>query len=98
MAEVLEVLQLANQDCVAQMDVGSCRVESRLDPQRNAGLRGAFELRVQLFNADRFFRSLSEIGELFVQSHFLNPAGCSKRIAMSSPAPSGQGCARNDEV
>ena len=72
MAEVLEVLELADQHGVAQVDIGSRGIKSRLDAQRLSGLRGALELGAKLLDPDRLLRALGEVSELLVGRHSRN--------------------------
>src|SRR5207249_11408391 len=84
-AKVLEVVQLADQDGVAQVDVRRRGVETRLYPERLAGPRRTFELRTQLLKADRLFRALGQVGELLVQVHLQSGILAEGRLPRDTP-------------
>jgi hypothetical protein len=53
-AELLEVAQLAQQHCVAEMQVGCSRIESGFDAERAAGFAAFFEAFAEVADADDF--------------------------------------------
>ena len=66
MAEILKMLELAQNDRVAEVQVGSGRIHAELDAQRFAGGARLLQLGPQIFLADNFCRTFFEIRELFV--------------------------------
>ena len=66
MAHVLEMLQLAQDNGVAQVNIGRGGIDAEIDAQRLAGLRGLLELGAQILFANDFRGAFAEIGELFV--------------------------------
>ena len=63
--ELLEVLHLPHDHGVAEVDVGSGRIEADLDRERLP----ARELRLQVVALDEIDRALGEEGQLFVEIH-----------------------------
>ncbi len=62
MAEVLEMLHLAQQDGVAQVQVGGSRVETGLDSQRTDGLGRLHQAFAQVFFANDLGQTFLQIG------------------------------------
>ena len=65
-AQVLEVLQLADQHGVAEVQVGRGGIESGLDAQRLAGLAGVFQALAQIRFANDLGSALLDVVELLV--------------------------------
>ena len=65
-SEILKMFQLAQQDRVPQVQIGSGRIEARLHPQRLARGERAFELRAQFGFFDDLRRALLDVCQLFV--------------------------------
>src|SRR5208282_2808420 len=65
-AEILKMFELAQQDGMAEVEVGSSRIEARLHPQRLAGSERAFELGAQFGFLDDLGRALLDVSQLFV--------------------------------
>ena len=68
-AEILKVLHLAQQDGVAQVQVGRGGVEAGLDAQRPVGLGGEDQPLAQIFLANDLGHALAEVSKLFVDGH-----------------------------
>ena len=66
MAEVLKVLELAQEHGVAEMKIGRGRIESGFDAQRLAGRERLLQLGAQLGLLHNFRGALLDVGELFV--------------------------------
>ena len=66
MAEILKVLELAQNNRVAEMQVGSSRVHAELHAQRLSGSSRLLQLGTQVSFADDFGGALLEIRQLFV--------------------------------
>ena len=66
MPEILKVLQLAQHNGVAQMDIGRGRVDSQLYAQRFARRNRFLKLRLQLILANDFGDTFVNIGKLFL--------------------------------
>ncbi len=60
------MFELAQQDGVAEVQVGSGRIEARLYAQRLARSARAFEFRAQFGFLDNLRRALLEVCQLFV--------------------------------
>ncbi len=65
-AEVLKVLQLANQNGVAEMKIGRGRIEASFDAQGAAGGARLFQASAQLGQRNNLCRAFLKIFELFV--------------------------------
>ena len=65
-AQVLEVLELAHQHGVAQVQVGRGRVETGLHAQGAAGLTRLLEALAQIGDADDLRRAFLQVVQLFV--------------------------------
>ena len=65
-AEILKMLELAQQHGVAEMQVGRSGIESGFDPQRFAGGQRLFEFRAQFRLPNDFRGAFLDVGELFV--------------------------------
>ena len=65
-AQILKMLQLAQHDGVAEMNIGRRGIHAEIRAQRLTGFRGLLELCLQVFVANDFRRSLFQIGELLV--------------------------------
>jgi len=65
-AQILKMLHLAQQDRVAQVQIGRGRVESRLHAQRPARFRGFEQPFAQFLFADQFRQASFDVRELFV--------------------------------
>ncbi len=68
-AQLLKSAELANYDCVAQMNIGSGRIGPKLHAQRLAGFGRLLELRTQFGLANDLGGPFAEISELFVDVH-----------------------------
>ena len=68
-AQILEVLHLAQQHGVAQVQIGRGRVEAGLDAQFAAGFGGLDQAFAQVFFADDLRHAFAQVGELFVDGH-----------------------------
>ena len=66
MTHVLEVLELADEHGVAEMEVGRGGIEAGLDPHRLAGRQGLFDALAQVALADDLGGAFAQIGDLFV--------------------------------
>ena len=66
MAEILEVLELAHEHGVAEVQVGRGGVESGLHAEGTAGFARFFEALAQIGDADDLRRALLEVVQLFV--------------------------------
>ncbi len=85
-AHVLEVLELAHDDRVAEVKIGRGGVHAELDAQRPAGLVRLLETLAEVGFADDFNRALAQILQLFfngTESHIARlyerlQAGCGK--------------------
>src|SRR5207245_4493322 len=64
---LLEVLHLADDDGMAEVQVGRGGVEADLDRERLRGAAGALQLREKLLRADDLARSLAQIIELLLR-------------------------------
>ena len=62
MAEVLKVFELAQQDGVAEVQVGSGGIEAGLDAQGLAGGAGLLQLRAQFGFFDDLGRAFFDVG------------------------------------
>ena len=65
-AHVLEVLELAHQHGVAEMQIRRGRIEACLDPHRLAALPGLLQPLAQVALADDLRRALAQVGKLLV--------------------------------
>ena len=65
-AHVLEVLELADEHGVAQVQVGRGGIEAGLDAQRLAGLQRLFEALAQIALTNDFDRTFAQVGQLLV--------------------------------
>ncbi len=65
-AHVLEMLELANEHGMAQVQVGGSGIKAGLDAQRFAGLQGLFEALTQIALTNDFDRTFAEVGQLFI--------------------------------
>ncbi len=65
-AEILKVLELAQNHSVPQMQIGSSWIHAKLHAQRLAGATRLLQLGAQVGFADNFRRTFLEIGKLFV--------------------------------
>ena len=63
--ELLEVAQLADEHCVAQVQVGRGGVEAGFDAERRTRLARGFETRPEVFKRDDLGGALGEEGKLF---------------------------------
>ena len=68
-AEVLEVLHLAQKHGVAQVKVGRGRIEAGLNAQRTVGLGGKHQPLAEIFFANNLRHALAEVSKLFVDGH-----------------------------
>src|SRR5262249_15549524 len=68
-SEVLEVAHLAQQDGMAEVQIGRGRVEAGLDAQRPAGFRRLHQALAQIGFANDLRHSFAEVCELFVDRH-----------------------------
>ncbi len=68
-AQILEVLHLADEHRVPEMQIGRSRIEPDFHDQRLAGGRESFELDAQLGCANDVDAPFREIGELIVDGH-----------------------------
>ena len=66
MAQILKVLQLAHQDRMAKMQIGSSGVEARLHAQRFTRLPGRLQALAQVSNPDNLSRPLLQVSKLFL--------------------------------
>src|SRR5208337_5534240 len=65
-AQILEVLELADEHGVAQMQVWRGGIESGLDAEGLAALEGLFEALAQIDLTDDFDRTFTQVGQLLV--------------------------------
>lgn len=81
MAQVLKMLQLPQQNRVAEMEIGCGRVKARFHAQRAAGFRSLHEALAQIFLTDDFGGALGDVLQLFVEGHFslLDRIGAGRR-------------------
>src|SRR5271168_2588395 len=68
MAQVLTVFELAQQDCMPQMQIGRGRIETRFHPERAALASAQQNTLAKVLLADQFGKALADIGELLVES------------------------------
>ena len=66
MAHVLEVLELAHEHGVAEMQIGRGGIEAGLHAHGLAGLAGFLQALAQVALADDFRRALAQVGKLLV--------------------------------
>ena len=66
MAQVLEMFHLAQQNGVAQVQVGRGGIEAGFHPQRAAGLGRLHQAFAQIFFANDLRQTLLQVGHLFV--------------------------------
>src|ERR1019366_8243985 len=71
-AEVLEVLHLAEEHGVAQVQVRRGGVEADFNAEFAAGLGGLNEGLAQVFFADNLRHAFAQVSELFVDGHWLS--------------------------
>ena len=71
MAQVLEVLHLAEQHGVAQVQVRRGGVETGFDAQFAACFGGLYEAFAQILFADNLRHAFAQVGQLFVDGHWL---------------------------
>ncbi len=64
MPQVLEVLELAQQDRVAQMQIGRGRVEPGLDAERTAFAGAQDDALPKVLLANQFGKAFADIGKL----------------------------------
>ena len=74
MAEILEVLHLAQEDGVAEVEVGRGGVEAGFDAEGAALLGGVDQPLAEVFFADDLRHALAQVRELFVDGHGLRAA------------------------
>src|SRR5262249_13306727 len=67
MTEILKVLQLANEDSMAKMQIGRSWIEACFHTQRFASLQRIFEALAQVALADDLRRAFLDVRELFVK-------------------------------
>ena len=63
-AEILEVLELADKHGVAQVQVGRGGIKAGFDAQRLAALEGFFEALAQIALTNDFDRTFAQVGQL----------------------------------
>jgi hypothetical protein len=63
---VLKVLELADENCVADVEVGRGGIEAGLHPHGLAGGEGVLDALAQVALADDLSGALAQIGQLFV--------------------------------
>ncbi len=65
-AQILKVLELADEDGVAEVEIGRGGIKAGLDAQGLAALQGLFEALTQIALTDDFDRTFAEVGQLLV--------------------------------
>jgi hypothetical protein len=66
MAEVLEVFHLPEKDGVAEVKVGSSRIEAGFDTQGPALLRGLLEALAEILLTDEVSHTFPEVSQLLI--------------------------------
>ena len=75
-AHVLKVFEFAEDDGVAEVQIGSGGIDAEIDAEGFAGFDGFGELCFQFFFANDFGAAFFEVGELFFNGFEIRGHGC----------------------
>ncbi len=89
MAKVLEVLHLANEHGVAEVQIWRGRIEPHFHDQRPPRLLRPIELALQVVAADDVHAAFGEVGQLLVYGHGSKPGTRASRLSLA-PRPASQ--------